>query len=170
MCDSKCPLDPDPTHTKWLLKVNCSDSAADCMLLFNWCQCLARPNCHERRTWKGLNAYTLATASNKVVYLQHCPPGRFLILMAVAALIYLTGLTPLRQMLQRLANVNQLQPGRPAPAGAANQPAPAAAQQWTFLAELQAVVVGFISSLIPGENVTTACIAVRCCLGACLPP
>ena len=81
-------------------------------------------------------------------------------LLAVAALIYLTGLTPLRQMLQRLANVNLAQPGPaaaaaaagPAAAGGANQPAPAAPRQWSFLAELQAVVVGFISSLIPGKN------------------
>lgn len=87
--------------------------------------------------------------------MQHCPPGRFLMLLAVATLIYLTGLTPLRQMLQRLANVNLAQPGPAAGAaagGGANQPAPAAPRQWSFLAELQAVVVGFISSLIPGET------------------
>lgn len=80
-------------------------------------------------------------------------------LAAVAGLIYLTGLTPLRQMLQRLANANLPQPARPAAAGAGpNQAAPAAPHQWTFLAELQAVVVGFISSLIPGETLPASCL------------
>lgn len=103
---------------------------------------------------------------SSVCAVQHCPPGRFLLVLAVAASIYLTGLTPLRQMLLRLARVNLPQAGWPpaaAPA-AANAPAaaaghaeahaaaPAAAPRWSFLAELQAVVIGFISSLVPGEN------------------
>ena len=100
----------------------------------------------------------IETTMYGLVCMQHCPPGRFLMLLAVATLVYLTGLTPLRQMLQRLANVNLAQPGPGAAAGGgANQPAFAAPRHWSFLAELQAVVVGFISSLIPGQTSPAFC-------------
>lgn len=84
--------------------------------------------------------------------MQHCPPGRFLMLMGGGALLYLTGLGPLQRALQRVVAM-ALPPPMRAPqagqAGAAGQPG--AAPQWSFLSELQAVIVGFFSSLIPGD-------------------
>lgn len=71
--------------------------------------------------------------------------------MGGGALLYLTGVGPLQRALQRLvalalpAPIRAPQAGQGAPAG---QPPPA--PQWTFFGELQAVVVGFFSSLIPG--------------------
>ncbi|KAL0023201.1 hypothetical protein WJX79_001368 [Trebouxia sp. C0005] len=88
-----------------------------------------------------------------LVLYQHCPPGRFLMLMGGGALLYLTGLGPLQRALQRVVAM-ALPPPMRAPqagqAGAAGQPA--ASPQWSFLGELQAVIVGFFSSLIPGWN------------------
>ena len=84
--------------------------------------------------------------------MQHCPPGRFLMLMGGAAVLYLTGLGPLQRALQRVVAM-ALPPPMRAPqagqAGVAGQPN--AAPQWSFLGELQAVIVGFFSSLIPGD-------------------
>lgn len=88
-----------------------------------------------------------------LVLYQHCPPGRFLMLMGGGALLYLTGLGPLQRALHRVVALALPPPMRAPQAGqggAAGQPAPA--PQWSFLAELQAVIVGFFSSLIPGWN------------------
>jgi len=72
--------------------------------------------------------------------------------MGGGALLYLTGLGPLQRALQRVVAM-ALPPPMRAPqagqAGAAGQPG--AAPQWSFLGELQAVIVGFFSSLIPGD-------------------
>ena len=72
-------------------------------------------------------------------------------LMGGGALLYLTGVGPLQRALQRLVALALPAPIRAPQAGqgaAAGQPPPA--PQWTFLGELQAVIVGFFSSLIPG--------------------
>ena len=72
-------------------------------------------------------------------------------LMGGGALLYLTGVGPLQRALQRLialalpAPIRAPQPGQGAAAGQ-----PPVAPQWTFFGELQAVIVGFFSSLIPG--------------------
>lgn len=88
-----------------------------------------------------------------LVMYQHCPPGRFFMLMGGAALLYLTGLGPLQRALQRLVALAMPTPIRPPQGG---QPGaegqPGAAPQWSLLGELQAVIVGFFSSLIPGWN------------------
>lgn len=95
-----------------------------------------------------------------VVYLQHCPPGRFLMLMGIGALLYLTGLGPLQRALQRLVALALPAPTRAPQAGQGAPPGPLPpAPQWTFLGELQAVIVGFFSSLIPGV-----------CMGSCISP
>lgn len=69
--------------------------------------------------------------------------------MAGGALLYLTGLGPLQRALQRVVAL-AMPPPLIAPQGgqhgAHGQPAP----QWSLLGELQAVIVGFFSSLIPG--------------------
>ena len=91
------------------------------------------------------------------VFPQHCPPGRFLMLMGAGALLYLTGMGPLQRALQRLIALALPAPIRAPQAGqgaAAGQPPPA--PQWTFFGELQAVIVGFFSSLIPGMAVAQA--------------
>lgn len=75
-------------------------------------------------------------------------------LMGGGALLYFTGVGPLQRALQRLVALALPAPIRMPPAGqgaAAGQPAPA--PQWTLLGELQAVVVGFFSSLIPGDAI-----------------
>ena len=75
-------------------------------------------------------------------------------LLAGVALLYLTGLGPLQRALQRLVALAMPTPIRPRQGG---QPGPegqpGAAPQWSLLGELQAVVVGFFSSLIPGTSV-----------------
>ena len=155
-----------------------------------------------------------------VVVYQHCPPGRFLMLVGAGLLLYLTATEPVRRFLNRLAGVQQPAPpvpraapqppaqpppqqppqqqpegaaGGPAAAGGAEQPqlvnaaaapaaatgagaaaAPAAGEQGGqagqqpavqgqgqqqaqhphrggLLREIQALVVGFFTSLIPGE-------------------
>lgn len=158
-----------------------------------------------------------------VVVYQHCPPGRFLILVGVGLLLYLTATEPVRRFLNRLAGVQPPAPaGQPQPRGppqqqggegggeapaapaapdeqqgAAAPPAPAAgdaaaagrapaaaapgaaeaaraavpagdplaAQQGGggILREVQALVVGFFTSLIPGMCV---CVSVS---GCCAP-
>ena len=83
--------------------------------------------------------------------MQHCPPGRFLMLMGGGALLYLTGLGPLQRALQRVVALALPPPMRAPQAGQAGAAGtPGAAPQWSFLGELQAVIVGFFSSLIPG--------------------
>lgn len=75
-------------------------------------------------------------------------------LMGGGALLYLTGVGPLQRALQRLVALALPAPMRAPQAGqgaAAGQPPPA--PQWTLLGELQAVIVGFFSSLIPGMSV-----------------
>ncbi len=150
-----------------------------------------------------------------VVVYQHCPPGRFLMLVGAGLLLYLTATEPVRRFLNRLAGVQQPVPqaqraaqppqqpegaaAGPAAPGGAEQPAnaaaapaaaagqaaagaaagaPAAGEQEDqarqpaagqgqgqrqqaqqaqhphrggLLRELQALVVGFFTSLIPGE-------------------
>ena len=75
-------------------------------------------------------------------------------LMGGGAILYLTGLGPLQRALQRMVALAMPPPLR-APqggqAGAEGQPGPA--PQWSLLGELQAVIVGFFSSLIPGQSV-----------------
>lgn len=73
-------------------------------------------------------------------------------LMGVGAVLYLTGLGPLQRALQRLVALALPAPMRAPQAGGQGAPAgpPPAAPQWTLFGELQAVVVGFFSSLIPG--------------------
>ncbi|PSC70961.1 SCAN domain-containing 3-like isoform A [Micractinium conductrix] len=136
-----------------------------------------------------------------VVAYQHCPPGRFLMLLGVGLLLYLTATEPVRRFLNRLAGVQapgaaaraaaapaaQQQQGQqggadgapaaqPAdqPAAAADGEAPAAGavpagaaapgaaaaggeqqavRRGGLLREVQALVVGFFTSLIPGWNV-----------------
>lgn len=114
--------------------------------------------------------------------MQHCPPGRFLLLALGGMLFYLAGLTPLRQYLQRLAGLAPPpRPGAPPPhppaAGPPGGAAPAPGQGGPpaagnplhgggnparggvarvrpaggLLNELQAFVVGFFTSLLPGE-------------------
>lgn len=168
-----------------------------------------------------------------VVVYQHCPPGRFLMLVGVGLLLYLTATEPVRRFLNRLAGVQPPAPAgppqprgppqqqgqgqqqeqqqggegggeaaaagpagqqgaaaRPAPAageapavggapaaaapgaaGAAGAAAPAgdqlAVQQGGggLLRELQALVVGFFTSLIPGTRRVLALGACRCCFG-----
>ena len=72
-------------------------------------------------------------------------------LMGGGALLYLTGLGPLQRALQRLVALAMPAPMRPLQGGLPGADAqPGAAPQWSLLGELQAVIVGFFSSLIPG--------------------
>lgn len=113
-----------------------------------------------------------------IIY-QHCSPGRFLLLVIGGLLLYLTTLTPLRRLLHRLVGLPQpgMVPmpaaaqqqgplgGRPGAGGAEGQQAGAAAdagaagpqqaavrQPPGLLRELQALVMGFFTSLLPGWN------------------
>ncbi|PRW44897.1 hypothetical protein C2E21_6177 [Chlorella sorokiniana] len=62
-----------------------------------------------------------------VVVYQHCPPGRFLMLVGAGLLLYLTATEPVRRFLNRLAGVQQ--PGAAAPRAAQQQPGQPPAQQ-----------------------------------------
>ncbi|KAL3137454.1 hypothetical protein ABBQ38_004745 [Trebouxia sp. C0009 RCD-2024] len=108
---------------------------------------------HVRLVRIDLKALVQLAVVGLVLY-QHCPPGRFLMLMGVGALLYLTGLGPLQRALQRLVALALPAPMRTPQAGGQGAPVgpPPAAPQWTLFGELQAVVVGFFSSLIPGWN------------------
>lgn len=88
--------------------------------------------------------------------------------MGGGALLYLTGVGPLQRALQRLVALALPAPIRTPQAGqgaAAGQPPPA--PQWTFFGELQAVIVGFFSSLIPGMACTCPCKTVVLLLLLC---
>lgn len=84
--------------------------------------------------------------------MQHCPPGRFLLIMGGALLLYLAGFAPFRQALQRMLGVEVAQGGNAAPGGnppAGNAPRPAPGG---ILHELHSLLVGFFTSLLPGEQ------------------
>jgi hypothetical protein len=137
-----------------------------------------------------------------VVVYQHCPPGRFFMLLGLGLLLYLTATEPVRRFLNRLVGVQravpagppqppqqpQQQQGQEAAGVAGEQPAAAAAgdaaqpqpdgaapaappaggvralpaagaeQRGGLLRELQALVLGFFTSLIPGAQ--TGCLFV----------
>jgi hypothetical protein len=90
---------------------------------------------------------------------QHCPPGRFLVLLVGGLVLYVAAQTPLVNYLQRLAGV-----GRQDVAAGAPAPAPGG-RGAAILRELRALVVGFFTSLLPGAR---ACGASGCCFGVCL--
>ena len=73
-------------------------------------------------------------------------------LMGGGAILYFTGMGPIQRALQRLVALALPTPVRAGAAGqadAAGQAAPP--PQWSLLGELQAIIVGFFSSLIPGD-------------------
>ena len=159
--------------------------------------------------------YHPPAADTYLRWMQHCPPGRFLLLVVGGALLYLSAFSPLRAWLQRLAGVAPAAPANPglnpglnpgqnhggggggaggaanpnagagnavaadggqpgggnangrggaadgghiAPAGAPGGPAAAAAggpaRRGGVLRELQALLVGFFTSLLPGAGLT----------------
>ncbi len=100
---------------------------------------------------------------------QNCPPARFALLMAGAALLYFSTLPAVRRMLHRLINPVVPAPGAPAhpphpgPAAAGGVAAPAPVVGGAavggqdgvrapagLLHEIRALVVGFFTSLLPG--------------------
>ena len=90
-------------------------------------------------------------------WVQHCPPGRFMLIMGVAMLLYLAGFAPFRQALQRAMGLDMPVPRRPGvapPADGVQGNAQAAAPQppGGFLHEVQSLLVGFFTSLLPGER------------------
>jgi hypothetical protein len=97
-----------------------------------------------------------------LVLWQNTPPTRFLIIMTVAIFLYITGLEPLRAVMQgvmrRIPNLHQAGFGNgagragQAAGGAAAAAAAAPARQRGLLGEIQALVIGFFASLLPGFN------------------
>lgn len=82
---------------------------------------------------------------------QNCPPSRIVLLVVVAALLYLSTLPSVRRLLHQL-----ITPAPPAPP-AAPQPAEGGAPQPEarnvgLLHELRALVIGFFTSLLPGAR------------------
>lgn len=83
---------------------------------------------------------------------QHCPPGRFFLIMGVATLFYVAGFAPFRQAMHRILGVEAPAAGNARPAG--NPPGAGAAHAAPagILHELHALIVGFFASLLPGWN------------------
>ncbi|KAK9796233.1 hypothetical protein WJX73_000170 [Symbiochloris irregularis] len=83
---------------------------------------------------------------------QHCPPGRFMLIMGGAILMYLAGFAPFRVAMQRAMGIDPRRRGRVRGAGntgvGGDMAAPAGVLQ-----EIQSLLVGFFTSLLPGWNV-----------------
>lgn len=127
---------------------------------------------------------------------QNCPPARIVLLVVVAALLYLSTLPSVRRLLHRLITPAPPVPA-PAPAAAPQQaegaagPPPAApaaepVRNVGLLYELRALVIGFFTSLLPGALPVVWCVGTQttvylrrvelqprgrrgvcCCAGAC---
>ena len=144
-----------------------SSSRQPCFLLLAW---ELESHAHEAVLWAHLQLHPrqthplLSMLLSHCSHEQHCPPGRFLLIVTGALILYLAGVTPVRQAIQRLLGLEQNQQPQghqqanhgqhrgPGGHPGEGRPAPQAPRGafGGMLSELHAFVASFFTSLLPG--------------------